>query len=512
MTVPSETKKSGPYTGNGVTTAFAYGFRILDASHIRVVRTENEIDTDVTTGFVVSGVGADSGGNVTFAVAPTALQKITLIRAVPFVQETDLENQGAYYAETIEAALDLAVMRDQQLQEQVDRSLKIPVGAPIAGTDEAIATLLAFGAIYLGASAVAPTERADGSPLTGGELYFDTAENGLSVYTGTAWNLLASTVNGTLSRQNYTATSGQTVFAINYDVGFVDVWLNGVKLVAGDDFTATNGTSITLTVGATLGDSVDIIAFGTFALADMLTKTANGADILDDGLFLTNLGFSAFVAGVRAAADAAAFRDAIGARSSAAITVADMDPDAVVTEAEGIAANDEDDRFPTAAAVVDYASKAWTKLAPVATTSGAVINIATGIPAGVDEIDIYLRGPSTNGTANFLVQVSVGGVFVTTGYDSMSGLAGNTAQAASTAGFVMFSNQAIYGFKGAMRLRRVSGNVWVSEHNAGSVPGVGTASNGGGDVSLAGALDGIRVTTTTGTPVFDAGEIIVWYR
>lgn len=304
MTVPSEIKKSGPYTGNGVTTAFAYGFRILDASHIRVVRTENDIDTDVVTGFTVSGVGADSGGNVTFAVAPTALQKITLIRNVPFVQETDLENQGAYYAETIEAALDLGVMRDQQLQEQIDRSLKIPVGAPISGTDEAIETLLAFGAIYLGASATAPTTRADGSPLTGGELYFDTLENGLSVYTGTEWSLLAAVVNGTLSRQTYTATSGQTVFAINYDVGFVDVWLNGVKLVAGDDFTATNGTSITLTVGATLGDSVDIIAFGTFAMADMLQKTANGADILDDGLFLTNLGFSAFVAGLRAAADA----------------------------------------------------------------------------------------------------------------------------------------------------------------------------------------------------------------
>jgi hypothetical protein len=39
--------------------------------------------------------------------------------------------------------------------------------------------------------------------------------------------------------------AGQTVFAATYDAGYVDVYLNGVKLLAGTDFTATNGTSIT---------------------------------------------------------------------------------------------------------------------------------------------------------------------------------------------------------------------------------------------------------------------------
>lgn len=129
MTVSSETAKSGPYSGNGATTVFAYGFRILDASHIEVVRTIDGTDSTVSPSeYTVSGVGDLGGGNVTFTIAPVAGQSITIIRNAPFTQQTDLENQGAYYAETIEEALDLAAMRDQQLAEELTRAVKLPVG------------------------------------------------------------------------------------------------------------------------------------------------------------------------------------------------------------------------------------------------------------------------------------------------------------------------------------------------------------------------------------------------
>jgi len=119
------------------------------------------------------------------------------------------------------------------------------------------------------------------------------------------WTLLTA-VNGTLSRQNYTATGGQTTFTIDYDVGFVDVYLNGVKLVVGTDFTATNGTSIVLTSGATAGDKVDILAFGSFAVADAMSvadadlkylqKTNNLSDVASASTALTNLGLTATAA------------------------------------------------------------------------------------------------------------------------------------------------------------------------------------------------------------------------
>jgi hypothetical protein len=364
MTVPSAINKSGPYTGNGVTTSFAYGFRILDASHIRVVRTEGGVDTVLTTGFTVTGVGA-AGGNVVFTVAPTAAQKITLIRNAPFTQQTDLENQGAYYAQTIEDALDLGVMRDQQLQEQIDRSVKIPVGAATFDLDALVADIVRvadsvvavdtvaaniadvdtvaanvadvgivadnivdvtnFADVYQGPKAVPPTLRNNGGPLLTGDLYFDTVDNRMKVRASAAWVNAASSVNGMIAQYAYTATAGQTVFAAVYDIGFVTVYLNGVKLVSGDDFTATNGTSITLATGAAVGDSIEIIGFGAFATADMLQKSQNGADIPDKAGFRSALGATTVGGAVFTAADAAAARTALGATTvgAAVFTAAD---------------------------------------------------------------------------------------------------------------------------------------------------------------------------------------------
>lgn len=129
MTVASEISRSGPYNGNGVTKTFAYDFRILDAAHIQVIRAAvdgTETTLTLTADYTVSGVGNAGGGSITATVAPASGQTITILRKMPFTQETDLENQGAYYAQTIEDALDAAAMRDQELDEQLQRAIKIP--------------------------------------------------------------------------------------------------------------------------------------------------------------------------------------------------------------------------------------------------------------------------------------------------------------------------------------------------------------------------------------------------
>ena len=59
-----------------------------------------------------------------------------------------------------------------------------------------------------------------------------------------------------------TATAGQTtVTGLTYTAGFVDVYLNGVKLLIGTDVTATNGTSIVLASAAVVGDIIQTLAF-----------------------------------------------------------------------------------------------------------------------------------------------------------------------------------------------------------------------------------------------------------
>lgn len=144
MTVPSSANRSGPYNGNGVTTVFNYGFRILDENHLTVIKTVGGVETVlvIDADYIVSDVGADAGGQIAVTPAPASGSTITILRNVPFTQETDLENQGAYFAETIEGALDRGVMRDQQLSERLDRAITIPASADGSALDELVEDVL----------------------------------------------------------------------------------------------------------------------------------------------------------------------------------------------------------------------------------------------------------------------------------------------------------------------------------------------------------------------------------
>jgi hypothetical protein len=139
----------------------------------------------------------------------------------------------------------------------------------------------AFDDRYLGAKSSAPTVDNDGDALITGALYFNTTSNIMFVRSGSGgWQAAGSSVNGTSGRNTYTATSGQTTFSATYDVGYVDVFLNGVKLLVGTDVVATSGSTVVLSTGATVGDIVDIVGYGTFQLADHYSKTASDARFL----------------------------------------------------------------------------------------------------------------------------------------------------------------------------------------------------------------------------------------
>jgi len=124
-------------------------------------------------------------------------------------------------------------------------------------------------------SATAPSSANEGL------LWFDTSTDTMKVYNGSSFQNAGSSVNGTSSRGTFTATSGQTVFTTTgYDSGFIDIFMNGVKLVVGTDVTATNGTTFTLTTGAVAGDIVEYIAYGTFELTSVYTQSQSDARYL----------------------------------------------------------------------------------------------------------------------------------------------------------------------------------------------------------------------------------------
>jgi hypothetical protein len=77
------------------------------------------------------------------------------------------------------------------------------------------------------------------------------------------------------TKNTFTATASQTTFEVTYTVGYVEVYLNGAKLSV-DDYTATNGTSVVLSVGAVDGDLVEIISWQVVGLTPGYVPVTGG--------------------------------------------------------------------------------------------------------------------------------------------------------------------------------------------------------------------------------------------
>lgn len=148
----------------------------------------------------------------------------------------------------------------------------------------------------------------------------------------------------------------------------------------------------------------------------------------------------------------------------------------------------------------------------VASTSGTSIDF-TSIPSWVKRITVMFQGVSTTGTSVYLLQVGSGSVSIT-GYNSAAGvIEGTTAYQAggSTAGFYLANVSANTNtISGVATLVTLGSNIWVI---SGAIKLSSTrAAYFGGDVTLSGTLDRIRLTTVGGTDTFDAGSINILYE
>lgn len=154
-----------------------------------------------------------------------------------------------------------------------------------ASAASAAALLDNFDDRYLGPKASAPTLDNDGMALLVGALYFDTTSGKMRVYTATGWVDASSAAQAALTKYKFVATAGQTTFSgvdvngltLSYFAGGEVVSLNGsVQVGGGDDYTASNGTSVVLTSGAAAGDTLEVYAFASFSIASF-----NGSAIVD---------------------------------------------------------------------------------------------------------------------------------------------------------------------------------------------------------------------------------------
>jgi hypothetical protein len=151
--------------------------------------------------------------------------------------------------------------------------------AAAASAAAAAASYDSFDDRYLGNKTTAPSVDNDGNALIVGALYFNSVTSVMQVWSGSAWGNITSGV--TALRWSKTAAGGETTLngtddnsvTLTYTVGYEQLYLNGVFLSRGGDYTATTGSSITGLTALAAGDIVEVLAFTPLAIANALTVT-----------------------------------------------------------------------------------------------------------------------------------------------------------------------------------------------------------------------------------------------
>ena len=126
-----------------------------------------------------------------------------------------------------------------------------------------------------------------GGPVTAGSSEGVTGQYLRHVGTGVTWANFPTL----RTTQTFTALAGQTTFNFTYNVDFLDVYVNGVKL-SPSEYTATNGTDVVLDVAAFAGDTVELYSYNTAS-----TYGGGGGSSYTDANVDTHLNVSSATAG-----------------------------------------------------------------------------------------------------------------------------------------------------------------------------------------------------------------------
>lgn len=136
MTVSAQNCRND-YIGTGVLAEYDYNFKIFDEEDLLLSVSDlsgNEYDLVIGTDYTVDGVGDKNGGSITLVNNSQAWLtggfltsdfNFTIRRSPPLTQETDIRNQGDFYADVHEDEFDTLVMQLQSLQDQIDRCWKM---------------------------------------------------------------------------------------------------------------------------------------------------------------------------------------------------------------------------------------------------------------------------------------------------------------------------------------------------------------------------------------------------
>ena len=139
MTV-SSVEPVNNYKGNGSTVNFDFDFYVEDASQLEVYLTDNAgVQTKLTynTDYTIHELKNKNGSYIIYPIAGSSHgvlasdETISLVLALPIVQDKEYENSGALHLDTLEYSLDYLTLLIQILSRKISRALKIQEGSDI---------------------------------------------------------------------------------------------------------------------------------------------------------------------------------------------------------------------------------------------------------------------------------------------------------------------------------------------------------------------------------------------
>jgi hypothetical protein len=291
MTVSSTTVKDS-YSGNDSTTEFTYTFKIFADTDLQVIirsSTGTETVKTLTTHYTVAGAGDASGGSITFTGGntPATGETVVIRREVPQTQAIDYIANDPFPAESHEEGLDRATMTIQQMQEELDRAIKLSRTNTMTSTEFTVGAtaraskILAFDS----AGEISVTQElgtfkgSDTTTTTAAYLQRDiikstTAGQLNNVYICVADSIIGDTLTDTdhfaLLVDAYSAATSATAAASS-------------ATTAGNSATASaNSATASANSATTSGNSATASANSATASANSATAAAASADAFDD--------------------------------------------------------------------------------------------------------------------------------------------------------------------------------------------------------------------------------------
>ena len=246
-----ETTLSG-LDSNGVTLSYLPGKEQVYLNGILLVRTT---DYTASTGTSITSLAALTAGDIVEIITFTAFDLATTINKTLFDAKGDI---------LVATAADVPG--------------KLPVGTngQFLKADSTTSTGLAWGEV---AGALAqPTEPSSPSD---GQIWIDTDGTVGSGTQITRWYKAPSSGTTVLTGP------GDNSVTLQYTAGYEQVYLNGVLLVRGTDYTATDGGTVTLASATVTGDTVEVIGVVAVGVTDVYTQSQSDAKYVPKNLTTT---------------------------------------------------------------------------------------------------------------------------------------------------------------------------------------------------------------------------------